>query len=112
MKWEEIPAGTFDENNPQHVQALQELCQSKCRNTFTLGQKRGWKVYSPTELTEVAEKSVGPNISIEDQFNRDLIQLDTLGGSEYWWKWVLQIAEWWRNGYLQAQSQPVESPGK
>jgi hypothetical protein len=105
MIWEEIPAGTFDEDNPEHVQALKEFCRNKGHAAYMINQKRGRKSSDPAELTKWAQ-SVGPNISIENQFNRELCQFDAPEWSDYWYKWVLQIADWWRDGYLQAQVEP------
>jgi hypothetical protein len=99
MHWEDIQR--FDETNPAHVQALKEHCMQSGQLVYTIQKKQG---RSPS-LSDVSEfaYAFGCNMSIDDRFPSEQLHLES-GGSEYWWKWVQQIAEWWLAGYNGAPS--------
>ena len=108
MRWEDIQR--FDETNAEHVQALRERCLEGGRTAYAFGRKRGWEHANAPETAEI----FGVNMTLDKQFPTAQVQPGVSGGSGYWWKWALQMASWWLEGYHQAraegQGQPLKAP--
>jgi hypothetical protein len=99
MHWNDIRQ--FDEHNAEHRQALRDRCLQGGHAAYAFNEKHGW---SPSSLSELADV-FGVNMTLDNRFPRELLHLDELGGSAYWWKWVEQMAAWWLEGYQQAQAE-------
>lgn len=104
MHWEDIEH--FDETNPAHVQALKERCMLGGQTVYAIHKKYG-RSPSPSDVSESAD-AFGCNMSIDDRFPSEQVHLKE-GGSEYWRKWVQQMAAWWLDGYNQARSNDQET---